>query len=42
MGPVPKTGSLGELPGFAVDSGTLVLLPIVFMSWKIMFFICEW
>ena len=36
------TGSLGELPEFAVDSGTLVLLPIVFMSWKIMFIICEW
>ena len=31
-----QNGSLGELPGFAVNSGTLVLLPIVFMGWKIM------
>ena len=37
-----QNGSLGELPGFAVNSGTLVLLPIVFMGWKIMFFICAW
>ena len=37
-----QNGSLGELPGFAVNSGTLVLLPIVFMSWKIMFIICAW
>ena len=27
-----QNGSLGELPGFAVNSGTLVLLPIVFMG----------
>ena len=37
-----QNGSHGELPGFAVDSGTLVLLPIVFMGWKIVFFICAW
>ena len=37
-----QNGSLGELPGFVVNSGTLVLLPIVFMGWKIMFFICAW
>ena len=41
MGTVPKTVHL-ELPGFADNSGTLVLLPIVFMGWKIMFFICAW
>ena len=40
MGPVPKTVHLESCQG-SVDSGTLVLLPIVFMSWKIMFFISE-
>ena len=37
-----QTGSLGELPRFAVHSGTPVLLPIVFMGWKIMLIICAW
>ena len=32
MGTCPKNDSLGELPGFAVDSGTLVLLPIFLFS----------
>ena len=30
-----QNGTLGELPGLEDNSGTLVLLPIVFMVWKI-------
>ena len=42
LGRVPKSGSLGRLPGFTVDFARLVLLELVFMSWQIIFIICAW
>ena len=37
-----RTSLMAPSLRFAVISNTLVLLPIVFMSWKIMFIICAW